>query len=158
MDVEDENLQSRSDDDVLSCSSSILNTPRRERSNDDNDTGDSDDDSVNVTLISKPPVAATTTLSRQDRKVTKLKGEPAKPLSGAGKKRFKRLMKSGVNPEEARRLAYCYLCTHRTLILPSGFAITNPILVVKTRAHESRVVPWDQNCVSKGDQSNNGWS
>lgn len=112
MDVEEDNLQSKLDDDVLSCSSSILNTPRQERHGDkDDDVSDLDEDGINVTLCSKPPVDILTTQFRQDKKGTKLNGESMKPLSGAGKKRFKRLIESGVDPEEARRLAILPLLT-----------------------------------------------
>lgn len=101
MDVEEQNL----DEDVLSCSSSILNTPRKERLMEDNDASDSDDDDVNVTLLSKPPIEINTSLPRQDLTGTILRTESMKPLSGAGKKRFRRLLDSGVSLEDARRLA-----------------------------------------------------
>lgn len=112
MDVEDDNLDGLSDEGSLSCSSSILNTPRQTRQgkhyDDDKHSDDSDEDDVNVTLLS---VNTNANSSRQDHGGTKLDGEIMKPLSGAGKKRFKRLVDSGVEPDEARRLALIPLDT-----------------------------------------------
>ncbi|XP_053695788.1 uncharacterized protein LOC128745277 [Sabethes cyaneus] len=105
MDIEEHHL----DEDVLSCSSSILNTPRNERQMDDY-ASDSDDD-VNVTLLSRPQIDIKTTLPRQDLTGTKLGTDSIKPLSGAGKKRYRRLIDSGINQEEARRLAALPLLT-----------------------------------------------
>lgn len=108
MDVEEENLPYQSDEDSLSCSSSILNTPRQERQgkggDDEKDvSGSDDDDDINVTLL---PVNIDASSSRQDHSGSKLDGKLMKQLSGAGKKRFKRLVDSGVEPDEARRLAF----------------------------------------------------
>ncbi|XP_055622002.1 tyrosine-protein kinase-like otk [Toxorhynchites rutilus septentrionalis] len=113
MDIEEGNMQSISDDDILSCSSSILNTPQKEKKGDDADktVSDSDDNNLQITIISKPPLEVATTLLRQDQKGTKLKSESIKPLSGAGKKRFKRFIESGITPDEARRLAMLPLVT-----------------------------------------------
>lgn len=105
--MEVEQKQTESGDDVLSCSSSILNTSQE--ADKDDDAFDSDDDGINVTILTKPPTV--TPLLRQDQSGTKLTEETMKPLSGAGKKRFKRLVENGMNPDEARRLAHVPLLT-----------------------------------------------
>lgn len=105
---EDLQLQSKSVDDVISCSSSILNT--------DNDGGDNDDeyvdddnyeDGINVTLLSSPPPnVVTKTSDRQSNTSSEENKETrGKKLSGAGQKRFKKLLEKGHSREEAHRLA-----------------------------------------------------
>lgn len=105
-------LQSESVENAPSCSSSILNTPEKEgHGNDDNYYDDDDlEDGINVTLISSPPPPLPTkplgNLPEQpDGSPKEAKEKKGKKLSGAGQKRFKRLLESGLSREEAFRLA-----------------------------------------------------
>lgn len=94
-------LQSKSVDDVLSCSSSILNT-------DNDDTGDDEDeDGINVTILSTPPpTVVPKKLDGQSNASSYGKnGTKTKRLSGAGQKRYKKLIEGGHSRTEARLLA-----------------------------------------------------
>lgn len=98
----EEQLQSMSIEDVASCSSSILNSPKHEGQCDDEDVVSlTEEDDINVTILSKP---ANDTVPDEQPKGSSA-GKKAKQLSGAGKKRFKRFLEDGHSRDEARRLA-----------------------------------------------------
>lgn len=90
-----------SPDDGLSYSSSILNTPNREREGDDFDNvEDSLNESPNATIVCNIPVPA---LVKGQNEIPPK--EKKVKLSGAGVRRFKRLLENGHSAPEARILA-----------------------------------------------------
>lgn len=95
-------LQNDSLDDGLSYSSSILNTPNRDKEDDDFDDviDDAMDDDVNITVLHNLPDSSLV----KGQKEAPPKGKKTK-LSGAGVRRFKRLLESGHSAPEARILA-----------------------------------------------------
>lgn len=106
-------IQAESTEDIPSCSSSILNTPEKNGDGNDDNYDDDDDyeDGINVTLISSPPPLPPPRQfpgNPSEQLKAPSKGEKEKmgeKLSGAGQKRFKRLLESGHSREEAFRLA-----------------------------------------------------
>ncbi|XP_062708137.1 uncharacterized protein LOC134288180 [Aedes albopictus] len=102
---DDLQLQSKS---TPSVSSSILNTDNDGDDNDDSYDDDDDyEDGINVTLLSSPPSIQVplnpevqlNTSTQEIKRTTKIK------LSGAGQKRFKRLVESGYSRKDAHLLA-----------------------------------------------------
>lgn len=97
-------LKSKSVDDVPSCSSSILNTDN-DGAGDDEDNIDDDDyeDGINVTILTTPaPILVPEKPNEQSNENKETK---KKRLSGAGYKRFRKLLESGHSRGEAYRLA-----------------------------------------------------
>lgn len=108
-DVEDQ-LRSNSLEDVPSCSSSILDTPKRDKINDDfDDDDDCEDDGINVTIRTISDAVFTEdgkgeTKDEDPQDVPK-QVKTYKRLNGAAKKRFKYLLNQGHKPDQARILA-----------------------------------------------------
>lgn len=110
MEIEDkrgeEDLQLLSGSDTHSCSSSILNTPERTGDDDEYDDDDNYEDSINVTLLSVSPTKQLPiSVMGQPKDLSNPEHGKRKNLSGAGQKRFKRLLDSGHSRQEALSLA-----------------------------------------------------
>lgn len=111
IDGTEELIESSSVESVPSCSSSILNTPV-----DGDDCYEDDDDfedGINVTILSTTTKSFLENRATADQTaVTTSNIEPNLPgnehhtrLNGAARKRYKRMVGDGMNPEEAYRLA-----------------------------------------------------
>lgn len=96
-----ESQQNLADDDIMSCSSSILNSPQPEE--EEELMMDFDDD-PNLTLLSSPQ-APVKVPSREANTKKSLPEKKFIRLNGAGKKRFKYFLANGHSAQEARELA-----------------------------------------------------
>lgn len=99
----DEKLQSKSLEDVASCSSSILNTPEHDALDEPSD----EDDGINVTIKNTRQAASDTNPkenSSVEHQAMTPNNKPNK-MNGAMRRRMKKLIQRGYGKQEARELA-----------------------------------------------------